>query len=181
MGVFLRAAKTLDRLVKGKYADYLLCFITDSSNFSPFGAMGKNHGLLRAAQIKIRLHITCSLILIYVVLLLNQIHVIQFFMGLSESYLRSSKGLGFTFLGPKELHVICRVRLARSVVYGRSLVRFPAQTIFFLMNEDSHCNRIHFYLTADGYLGKQPDIGEVIRPLSNSGEFKRQTASEIAI
>ena len=43
---------------------------------------------------------------------------------------------------------------------SEALVRSPARPIFFPRTDDSHCNRIHFPLTAvlclDGYVGKQP-------------------------
>ena len=51
--------------------------------------------------------------------------------------------------------------LARYGVKSLFLVRFQARPIFLTRIDDSHCDRIHFYLTAvrcfdNGYVGKQP-------------------------
>ena len=45
--------------------------------------------------------------------------------------------------------------------FWRSLVRSPAQLIFFSRIDDSHCDRIHSSLTAvhcfdNGYVGNEP-------------------------
>ena len=48
-----------------------------------------------------------------------------------------------------------------SIESRRSLVRSPAHPTFFPRTDDSHCNRIHSFLTTvryfnNGYVGKQP-------------------------
>ena len=76
-------------------------------------------------------------------------------------------------------------RSVGSVADFRSLVRSPAQPIFFPKIGDSHCDRIHSLLAAvryfdNAYVGKQPVAGKNIVRSTDYTNFRKAWIGALA-